>query len=54
VGALTGDEAARALRAGVAEAERMRAEGLIAAAVLCLGDRVATVATPVLASAVGG
>ena len=54
VGALTDDEAARALRAGVAEAERMRAEGLIAAAVLCLGDRVATVATPVLASAVGG
>lgn len=54
VGALTDDEAARALHAGVAEAERMRAEGLIAAAVLCLGDRVATVATPVLASAVGG
>lgn len=54
VGALTDDEAARALRAGVTEAEWMRAEGLIAAAVLCLGDRVATVATPVLASAVGG
>jgi len=54
VGALTDAEVARALHAGVAEAERMRAEGLIAAAVLCLGDRVATVSTPVLASAVGG
>ena len=31
----------RALHAGVAEAQRMRAEGLIGAAVLCLGDRVA-------------
>ncbi|HET6713438.1 MAG TPA: UPF0280 family protein [Actinomycetota bacterium] len=54
VGALTDAEVARALRAGGTEAERMRAGGLIAAAVLCLGDRVATVATPVLASAVGG
>ena len=32
----------------------MRDDGLIAAAVLCLRDRVATVATPVLASADGG
>jgi len=54
VGALTDAEVMRALHAGVAEAERMRAEGLIGAAVLCLGDRVATVSTPVLASAVGG
>jgi ApbE superfamily uncharacterized protein (UPF0280 family) len=54
VGALTHSEVARALHAGVAEAERMRDEGLIAAAVLCLDDRVATVSTPVLASAVGG
>jgi uncharacterized protein len=54
VGGLSDDEVARALRRGVAEAERMRAEGLIAAAVLCLCDRVATVSTPVLASAVGG
>lgn len=54
VGPLTGNEVARAIDAGVAEAERMRAESLIAAAVLCLGDRVATVSTPVLASAVGG
>ncbi len=54
VGALTDAEVARALHAGVAEAERMQAEGLIAAAVLCLGGRVATVSTPVLASAVGG
>jgi len=54
VGALTDAEVTRALHAGVAEAQRMRAEGLIGAAVLCLGDRVATVSTPVLASAVGG
>ncbi|MGZ8580866.1 MAG: UPF0280 family protein [Actinomycetota bacterium] len=54
VGALTHDEVARALKAGVAQAERMRADGLIAAAVLCLDGRLATVATPVLASAVGG
>ncbi len=32
----------------------MRRDGLIVAAVLCLDDQVATVATPVLASAVGG
>jgi ApbE superfamily uncharacterized protein (UPF0280 family) len=54
VGALTDPEVARALRAGVAEAQRMQAEGLIAAAVLCLRGQVATVSTPVLASAVGG
>ena len=54
VGALTPDEIERALSLGVAEAERMRSAGLIAAAVLCLNDRVATVATPVLASAIGG
>ena len=54
VGALTRDEVAHALESGVEEAERMRADGLIVAAVLCLDDQVATVATPVLASAVGG
>lgn len=54
VGALTNDEVSRALKAGVAQAERMRADGLIAAAVLCLDGRLATVATPVLASAVWG
>lgn len=54
VGALTPGEVAQALAPGVAEAERMRADGLIAAAVLCLEDQVATVATPVLASADGG
>ena len=32
----------------------MRRDGLIAAAVLCLHDQVATIAGPVLASAVGG
>ena len=42
-------------RAGLEhEAERMRAEGLITTAVLCLDDQVATVATPVLASVDGG
>ncbi len=54
VGALTPGEVAQALAPGVTEAERMRSDGLIAAAVLCLHDRVATVATPVLASADGG
>jgi hypothetical protein len=54
VGPLSADDVAQALAAGVREAERMRAEGLLAAAVLCLHDRVATVASPVLASAVGG
>ena len=54
VGRLSADEVAQALAAGVEEAERMRADGLIAAAVLCLDDQVAAVASPVLASAVGG
>ena len=54
VGPLSAGEIARALAAGVEEAERMRAGGLIAAAVICLRDRVATAASPVLASAVGG
>ncbi len=53
VGALTPDEVAQALAAGVADAERMRGDGLIRAAVLCLNDRVATVAPSVLASAAG-
>ncbi len=57
VGALTPEEVALALAPGAEEAERMRADGLIAAAVLCLNDQVATVATlatPVLASAARG
>jgi hypothetical protein len=57
VGALGPDEVARAIERGVDEAERMRDDGLIIAAVLCLGDRVARVAAPsapVLASADGG
>lgn len=57
VGALGPDEVARAIERGVDEAERMRDDGLIVAAVLCLEDRVARVAmpsTPVLASADGG
>ena len=54
VGPLHAEDVAQALAGGVEEAERMRAHGLLAAAVLCLGDQVATVATPVLASAVGG
>jgi hypothetical protein len=54
VGRLSADDITVALAAGVREAERMRAGGLIAAAVLCLRDRVATVASSVLASAVGG
>jgi ApbE superfamily uncharacterized protein (UPF0280 family) len=53
VGALSADEVAQALAAGVEEAERMRSDGLLAAAVLCLDDQVAAVATPVLASADG-
>jgi ApbE superfamily uncharacterized protein (UPF0280 family) len=53
VGPLRADEVARALAAGVEEAEQMRAGGLLTAAVLCLHDQVATVASPVLASAVG-
>jgi ApbE superfamily uncharacterized protein (UPF0280 family) len=57
VGALTLGEIDAALERGVEEAERMREDGLIAAAVLCLEDRVARVAgpsAPVLASADGG
>jgi len=53
VGSLTPDDVERALGAGVAEAERMRSDGLIVGAVLCLRDRVAAVADPVLASAGG-
>ena len=56
VGALGPDEVARAVERGVDEAERMRDDGLIVAAVLCLEDRVARVAAPsapVLASADG-
>jgi ApbE superfamily uncharacterized protein (UPF0280 family) len=56
VGALGPDEVARAVERGVDEAERMRGDGLIVAAVLCLEDRVARVAAPsapVLASADG-
>ena len=53
VGRLSADEVAQALAAGVEEAERMRADGLLAGAVLCLDDQVAAVATPVLASALG-
>jgi hypothetical protein len=48
VGTLTQGEVERALARGVQEAERMRATGLIAAAVLCLDDQVAAVATPAL------
>lgn len=54
VGALTPEEIAQALASGVAEAERMRRHGLIVAVALCLHDRVATVAAPVLASAARG
>ena len=57
VGALGSHEVARAVERGVDEAERMRDDGLIVAAVLCLDDRVARVAAPsaaVLASADGG
>ncbi len=51
VGELTPAETAAALQAGRAEAERMRAAGLITAAVLCLNDQVASLRTAVLASA---
>jgi ApbE superfamily uncharacterized protein (UPF0280 family) len=57
VGALAPHEVARPLERGVDVAERMRGDGLIVAAVLCLEDRVARVAAPsapVLASADGG
>jgi hypothetical protein len=54
VGPLSADDVAQALAAGVEEAERIRAGGLLAAAVLCLNGQVAAVASPVLASAVGG
>jgi uncharacterized protein len=57
VGPLPPDEVARALERGVDEAERMRDDGRIVAAVVCLEDRVARVAAPsapVLASADGG
>ncbi|HEY7659236.1 MAG TPA: UPF0280 family protein [Actinomycetota bacterium] len=52
VGPLGADEVAAALDAGLAEAERRRAGGLIEAAVLCLRGQVA-VAGPVIASAAG-
>jgi ApbE superfamily uncharacterized protein (UPF0280 family) len=54
VGALTDEEVAQALASGAREADRMRADGFIVAAALCLRDRVATVEMPVLASAVRG
>ncbi|MBI3647510.1 MAG: UPF0280 family protein [Actinobacteria bacterium] len=53
VGALTSEEIDAALAAGLAEAERMRAEGTIEAAVLCLEGRVVT-AGPLLAGAPPG
>jgi ApbE superfamily uncharacterized protein (UPF0280 family) len=46
VGALAAGEVDRALVAGVAEAERMRARGLIVAAVLCLEGELRTVGRP--------
>jgi ApbE superfamily uncharacterized protein (UPF0280 family) len=46
VGPLRVDEVARALAAGAEEAERMRSDGLISTAVLCLEDRLDLVATP--------
>jgi hypothetical protein len=46
VGALADDEVERALAAGVAEAERMRARGLIVAAVLCLEGELRSVGSP--------
>lgn len=49
VPALTEDEVAEALAAGVAKTERMRAAGLIVSAVLCLEGQMA-VAGPVIAS----
>ncbi len=57
VGALAPEEVARALERGIDVAGRMRDDGRIVAAVLCLDDRVARVAAPsapVLASADGG
>jgi hypothetical protein len=51
VGPLRADEVDTALASGRAEADRMRSRGLIAGAVLCLEGRVATVVSPVLASA---
>ncbi len=50
VGALKWADVARALASGAAEAERMRAEGLITTAVLCLDDQVATVGERTAAS----
>ena len=50
VGALDDREVAEALAPGVAEAERMRAAGLLEAAVVCLDGRVGIVG-PVVASA---
>ncbi|MEO8477693.1 MAG: UPF0280 family protein [Actinomycetota bacterium] len=41
VGPLSDDEMDQAIAAGLAEADRMRADGSIVAAVICLGDRVA-------------
>ena len=46
VGSLTPEEVAHALSAGAEEAERMRSDGLIAAAILCLEDRIVAVMTP--------
>jgi hypothetical protein len=54
VGPLRVDEVDAALATGRAEADRMRSRGLIAGAVLCLEGRVATVVSPVLASAEEG
>jgi ApbE superfamily uncharacterized protein (UPF0280 family) len=51
VGVLTSEDVDRALAHGVKEAERMRADRLIAGAVLCLEDRVAAVAKPALTPA---
>jgi ApbE superfamily uncharacterized protein (UPF0280 family) len=51
VGPLTDDEVTRALRAGRAEAERMRRAGLIFAAFLALRCRYAVAGPPVLALA---
>ena len=48
VGALTLEEVGRALARGAGEAERMRSDGLIATAVLCLEDQVELVAPPML------
>jgi uncharacterized protein len=46
VGTLTPPAARQALASGMAAAERMRSDGLIVAAVLCLDDQVATVGLP--------